>query len=116
MQSGFLWLASGMWASQQSGEQKSSGSRLRLQVDTEQRYHSAPKGIGFLHTLQRLQADSAPVIIQGSPGEHSRGSSRGQAAAYVPRTARRKRPLRAPPDAPQHRLSESFDLRVRILP
>jgi hypothetical protein len=42
MQRGLLWLASGMWASQQSGEQKWSGRRFLLQVDTEQRYQRVP--------------------------------------------------------------------------
>ena len=62
MQSGFLWLASGTWASQQSGEQKWRGRRFLLQVETEQQYHNEPNGIGFLHTLQRVHASLPPFM------------------------------------------------------
>src|SRR5262245_33462346 len=58
MHKGFLWFASGTWASQQSGEQKRSGNRFLLQVDTEHRYQIPENGIGFLQMLQRAQVPS----------------------------------------------------------
>ena len=60
-------MASGRWASQQSGEQKCSGRRLRLHVETEQRYHRPPQAMGFLQMLQRDQA--AASVIEGSGWE-----------------------------------------------
>src|SRR5262245_11904212 len=112
MQSGLLWFASGMWASQQSGEQKCSGRRLRLQVDTEQRYHSAPNAMGFLHTLQRLHAAWTPIIVAGSPGGRPPRGLRGdRAGAYVaPPTG-----ASAGPAWPRGGLRERFDVRARTL-
>src|SRR5262249_36728371 len=82
MQRGLRGLASGRWASQQSGEQKCSGRRLRLQVETEHLYQTPPQAMGFLQMLQRDQ-DAAELIL----GE----SSSSQGAARLCRTLARNR-------------------------
>ena len=88
MHSGPRWFASGRWASQQSGEQKWSGNRFLLQVDTEHLYQRPPQEMGFLQMLQRDQ-DEASII------EGLRGGMR-RTRECRPARARNTRPAAAP--------------------